>query len=375
MKFLLKSGLIATLCFMLVIQTGCWDQRLYEEIGFILQIGFETGPEDQLIMSAALPAIEEDIKEDVEFLTVSTEKLTRSSQEKMRNFSGRMLLRGKTQQILFSKQLAHKGINEFLEAFARNPENPVLANIIIVDGSPKEMMEIGIKYKDKPRLSFYVASLLRDAQRRYTAPETRIYDFSIKYHSKTIDPVTPLLRYDKEKLEIIGSALFCGDKMVGEIDVFQTVLLNALIEKKRVFEYVYKGGMPGGNEDLIKRGAGIMVTQFKRRIETDIIDGIPLLKVHLDFNAMLDEHADEHKLRDDDYKNELEELIGSAIKDEILTLLRHLQKVGSDPIGFGEKIRATQNNYWRAVDWRNIYKKAEFYVTTNVNIDFYGSTE
>lgn len=375
MRFLLKYSRIVILCLILLSQTGCWDHRLYEEIGFILQLGFETGPDDQLIMSATLPSIEEDVEENVEFISVSSQKLIRSSQEKMRNLSGRMLLRGKTQQILFSRELAHKGINEFFEAFMRNPENPVLANIVVVDGSPKELMELGIKYENKPRISFYVASLLRDAQRRYIAPETRIFDFSIKYYSKTIDPVTPLLRYDKEKLEIIGSALFCGDKMVGEIDTHQSLLLNALIEKKRVFEYIYRGDIPDEKRGLIKKGTGMMVTQFKRNISTDIIDGIPLLQVHLDLKVMLDEHADEHKLGDDDYKNELETLIETTIKDEILTLLKQLQKVCSDPIGFGERLRATQNKYWKTMDWRDIYRKAEFYVTTNVNIDFYGSTE
>lgn len=375
MRFLQKLGLITLLCLILLLQTGCWDQRLYEEIGFILQFGFETGPQNQLIMSVTVPSIEEEVDEKVEFMFESTEKLIRASREKLRNSSGKMLLGGKTQNIFFSKELAEKGVDEFLEIFMRNPENPLLANIIVVDGSPKEMMEAGIEYKDKPRLATYIAHLMRDAQRKYTAAETRIFSYKIQYYSKTIDTVAPLIRYDKEKIEIVGSALFRGDKMVGEINVDETLLLNALMQRKKIFEYIYKGDVPAQQKNAIKKGAALTITHLKRNIDVDIIGNIPFFKVNLDLKAMLDEYAGEHKLGNDEYKKELEKLIETALKDEILVLLKQLQKTGSDPIGFGEKLRATKNEYWKTVNWQEIYKEAEFDVTTKVNIEFYGALE
>lgn len=376
MRSFMKRVLITIfLLMMMLLHTGCWDQRLYEEIGFILQFGFETEPNGQMIMSVTSPVIEEEAEEKVEFLYESTENLIRASREKIRDSSGKMLLGGKTQQIFFSKDLARKGLQEFMEIFLRNPENPLLSNIVIVDGSPKEMLQIGLEYKDKPRLAIYISNLLRDAQRKLTTAETRIHDFTTEYYSGTIDPATPIIRYNKDKVEVTGSAVFCEDKMVGEIDIYQALLLNVLLDKKKVFEYIYKGPVPNENKDIIKKGAAMTVSSYSSSCKIDIAGSVPLIKIKLKVRTMLDEYASEHRMGDDNYKKELEKLIETAIQDEILHLLKYLQKVGSDPVGFGEKVRASHNKYWKSVNWREVYPNAEFEVTVNVNIEFYGAIE
>lgn len=372
MKFV-KCILLIFLCINLLLQTGCWDQKLFEEIGFILQVGIEESSDHNILYSITYPIVEHDTEKKVEFMAASSERLLRSSREKISNISGKLLQGGKIQQIYFSKEISTKGINEFLELFLRDPENPLLANVVVVDGSPKEMLEWGLEFKDKPRPAFYVNNLLMDARRRGVVPETRIYHFSIMYHSKTIDPVTPLLRYTKKDIVVGGCALFSGDKMVGQLDVDQTIILNALLGEEKGFNYTYYGQPPNKSEEKIKMGSVMTVRHIERKLKTSIENDVPLININLNLTALIDEYTEEDNLDKQEIKKMMEDNIANSIKAEVQKLIKYMQNIGSDPIGIGELIRSKYNKYWKSIKWKEVYKDTVFNVDVKVNIESYGT--
>lgn len=373
MKAMIKPLLIFAVFAALCVQSGCWDQMLFDEIGFVLQMGFESDKKNELVVSMTIPVISPEAAEKVEFQYNTTKGLVRDAREKVRNVSGKLLQGGKIQHVYFSRELAEKGINEFLEIFLRNPDNPLLANVVVVDGSPKEMMELGVKYKDKPRLATYAAELLRDAHRRSCAPETRVSNFSIMNYSKTIDPITPLFRYSGENIEVAGTALFDTDKMVGLIDTQRTMLLIALTGKSKAFEYIHSGTAPAEKKETVKKGAAVMVNKVNRKIKIDVGGDAPLIDVTLELRANIDEFNDDQNLEIDRNKRKLEQEIASGIQAECLRLLKYCQEIGSDPVGFGEIVRSRHNDYWKSVEWKEVYREASFNVNVSVNIEMYGT--
>lgn len=174
MKSRNKIVIISQLVLLILLQTGCWDQRLFEEIGFMLQMGLELNEEGNLVYSATLPIIKEGSSEKTEFYETSTQNLLRASKEELRNRAGKRVQGGKVQFIYFSKELANTGISELFDVFMRDPENPLLANVIIVDGSPREMLKLSISFNDKPLSELYAANLIVDGRARNIIPETRI---------------------------------------------------------------------------------------------------------------------------------------------------------------------------------------------------------
>ncbi|MCX7709729.1 MAG: Ger(x)C family spore germination protein [Clostridia bacterium] len=372
MKMIIRPVIMIAICISILLQTGCWDQKHFEEIGFILQMGMELDPEGKMLLSVTSPVVSPDVKGKSEFLHTSSESLVRSSRERLRNVAGKILQGGKIQLVYFSKDLAQKGINEFFEIYLRDPENPLLANVVVVDGSPKEMLELSLDYKDKPRPAFYVNELLLDARRRSNAPEARIFNFSILSYSKTIDPVTPLVRYDKKNIEVIGSALFSGDKLVGELNTDQTMLLTTLMGENEAGEYTYRGSALDGNA-RIRKGAILLVKGANRKIKIDINQNVPSIDIKLQLKAFLDEYAGAHKLDEKDFEKSLEQVIANSIKADTLNLLAYLKAAGADPIGFGEIVRAKHNQYWKSVQWKEVYKNAVFNVDVSMDIETYGT--
>jgi len=56
-----------------------------------------------------------------------------------------------------------------------------------------------------------------------------------------------------------------------------------------------------------------------------------------------------------------------------MNLLKYLQEIGSDPVGFGEIIRAKHNEYFKSVSWKTVYPKVKFDIDVKINIEFYGA--
>ncbi|MCX8132236.1 MAG: Ger(x)C family spore germination protein [Clostridia bacterium] len=372
MRYLAKKITIIALCIFLLFQTGCWDQKIYEDIGFILQMGLELDKEKKLLYTVSVPVVAPDIEKKVEILSTS-KNLLRESRETLRRVSGRNIEGGKTQHIYFSRELAERGTDELLEIFMRSPENPLLANVIVVDGSPKEMMEFSADFKDKPRPALYINDLLENTRQNSFIPETRVYDFLICQNAKTTDPVTPLFRYSKKEVQAAGSALFSGDRMVGELDEAETGLLHALMATKRKVQYIYKEQDTQENPNKIKKGAAILLKKIKRKVKIDIENGIPKIVIKLNLKASLDEYDEEHNLDDLESKRKLEKAVALSIKEDCTKLLEKIQKTGSDPLGFSEMIRVKHNKYWKSVQWKEIYSQVSFNVEAELMFEFYGA--
>lgn len=363
--------LIIFLC-SFVLLSGCWDQKIYEKIGFILQLGLEEDEVGDLKYTVGVPLISPEANGKIEVLTTSI-GLVREGRDKVRHTSGKTVEGGKVQHIYFSEGLAKRGINEFLEIFIRSPENPLVANIIVVEGSPNELIRYSNEYTDKPRPAFYVNGLIENARKNSYAPLTRVSDFTILTLSETIDPTVPLIRYNKKEIEVIGAALFDSDKMVGKISTKDTGLLNGLMEIKKDINYIYEGPYSKKREKDLTGGAAILMRINKRKIYINLDKNKPVIDIKLDFKGSISEYSGSLDLSNPEDKAKLEENIGDAIQKDCSRLLKYLTEVGSDPVGFGEIVRTKHNNYWKSTNWKDVYGSATFNIEVKIGFEFYGA--
>ena len=166
---------ITSLC-SLFLFSGCWDLRLVDRTGFALQAGIELSPEHKLLLTSSYPAI--GAKEKNRDEIVSAEGyLMREARNKHLTTSSKLISYGKVQQFLFSKDLAMLGIQPLMEILERGPLNPPVSSVVIVDGSPKELLEKAETFTDKPRSSLYINQLLVNNINSTHTPDTCTYDF------------------------------------------------------------------------------------------------------------------------------------------------------------------------------------------------------
>lgn len=361
-----KAGLISFLLLLFFTLSGCWDQNLYEKTGFILEAGFETSG-SRIKASFTSPVIEASKGggQDVEFITVEVNSV-REGRETANLSAAKNLEAGKLQQVLFSEELASKGIQSFLEIFQRDPVIPPIAWVVVVDGSPSELLKTCIDFKDKPRPAFYINSLMEKSYKRSIIPHTQIYDFDIDFFAPGLDPITPVIKLSKNKLSVEGTALFHNDKMVGKINTRETQLLLGAMGQFNGCEYAAKTVSPEGQTSAGKMGIDMTLLKCKRSIKIHFENNIPAADISVVYTGRLDENVwtDSHVIN-------LREMEKYAEKDMQLhydNLFSKLKESGSDPIGIGNIIRAEYNNYWKETDWDQMYKKMKFNVSVKVNL-------
>ncbi|HEX3031640.1 MAG TPA: Ger(x)C family spore germination protein [Bacillota bacterium] len=362
----MKSLIVVIMVFALF-SGGCWDERIYERTGFILQIGVESAPDGKLLQTTSSPVVEAESSKKVEI--ISTEGiLLRETREKWKLQSPRILEGGKVQQILFSAELAQKGIQELLEVYERDPANPALAFVVVVDGSPRQLIQHAYKLEDKPRPAFYINQMLEGSRQFAYIPETRAYDFDIECFAPGLDPITPMLKSAAKGVQVTGSAVFAGDKMVGRLDTGQTALVLAMRDEFPKTEYIFRSvKVPGSHE---KTGAAVLLTNVKKKITTRIQGEKPLIHISLLFEGVVEEYGWNQLEK---HHEEIERALSRELTAKCGETVDYLQKVGSDPVGLGNLVRAKHNDYWHSVSWGKGYREAEINIDAKVEIKEYGT--
>ena len=353
---------------------GCWDEKDVEDTGFITILGIESSPRGELNLTYGMPAIDPTTKSYAEILDTSA-SLLRIARDKLRLQSAKTIEAGKIQYIVYSKEIASKmNIESINEVFERDPSNPIIAWVAVVDGSPRGLLHQSVEYKDKPRPSIYITQLLERAVASAYTPETRVYDFDIKSFAPGMDNITPLISYDSKAVKIEGSALFSSGKMVGTINTRQTGLLMAMMNTLKRRKYTYIASSEASDTNTPKKGFAILLSQNSKKINISIKDNKPIVDISLDLYGYIDEY------KWDDLKNEKEVKILSGraqeqIRKDCQKLLEYMQSVESDPIGIGDMVRAKHNDYFKRINWHEAYKTATITVHVKFNIIQYGAIE
>ncbi|NRZ97030.1 spore germination protein [Clostridium tetanomorphum] len=286
--------LIVVIIILSVFLQGCWDQKIYERTGFILQIGLEpsNNHQDNVFMTYSSPVVEPNTKEQIEVIYDNNENLLREFREDARKISPKLLEGGKIQQILISESLAAKGgISNLLEAFEREPSNPSIAYVAIVDGSPNNLIKTAQTFGDKPRPAFYISQLIEHNIKLSYAPDTQVHIFTTNFFSPGIDPIAPILKLQLSKgkgIEITGTALFSGDKFVGKIDTKHTLLLLSMMGKAKKSTYI-NSSLESLDYNNIKKGCAFNISKVKRKISTYVVENTPSVDITLDFKGSLSE--------------------------------------------------------------------------------------
>ena len=366
--------------FMLVIITpfilcGCWDQVLVERIGFITIVGIDSAPQGDLEFTYALPIIDPDVKSSkAEILDINSD-LARIARDKLNNRAGKTLLAGKVQVILYSNKIAEQGrITDINSIYERDPSNPILAWVIVVDGNPRTLIHESENFKDKPRSSTYMDELFERAVTYASINEVRVFDYDLISMAPGIDNTAPLIKVIDNAIEVKGSALFSKGKMVGTISTDQNALLIAMMKTLKQKKYTYEANNASVGSNNKKQTSAIQLGQKSKKINISFKNNKPIVDIYLDLTG----HADEYKWDNLNNEKEVKKLDASVqkqIEGDCKDLIEYMQKIESDPIGIGDMVRAKNNDYFKKVDWHTAYKNATITVHVKFHLIEYGAIQ
>ena len=309
MKRLLFIPLVSLL---VLILPGCWDREDLEDVGFILVLGLDLDPDNNLVVYSMVPIRHKEAKEREIAVQEKAISLRESRREIDDMFEGAGSGRKLETLLLGKRLLKHEDWFPLLDDLFRDTKNAITADVVYVNGPVSQV--IYSRFPEIPHLSFHLYDMIQTSNKRHETVMTTLQELHRQMYEKGITPAISDLEMD-EKLELRGTALLSEKgKYVDSLQTQENVLLMILQKqtKKEIPLTLQLSQMKKGD------GGGIFDTNvisftldnMKTKIKTAYLNGRFQFDIRIHSFATLSER--EFPFDVESKSGELEKMIKSS---------------------------------------------------------------
>lgn len=401
-----RSGVFILLVFSLLVLPGCWGSRETDEVAYVLALGLDKGEKENLVVTVMIanPKViagiasgggggggggEEGGGGALIYSVESSAPL--ASLDLLNTTVDRRVSFLHTKAFFFSEELAREGLASWIFPLNRYRELRGTAQVFVCRGKAKDFIE-----KNKPPLELSPTKQIELLN--LMSKETGLYhntqfrEFYNDTKSDSIEPIIPMVAIHEGGLEsakpgigrggeaplgkyiagevpvdganqtqVIGTAVFKGDKMVGILNGQETRYYLAL-------RGLFQSGITGIPDPLDPNvPVGLLMYQARRpkyktnidpegnvSISVDIYNEPEIINIMSGYNYELPAN-----------KVLLEQALSEQSQQGIHNLIRRTQEeFHSDIFGFGEQVK---RKFWTMQSWRD-YQWLQRYPEAQINV-------
>jgi spore germination protein len=316
-------------CF-LMIAGGCIRKEILDDINILSAFGYDYVDENKIRGTALISVYETDNISNETF--VATSITSKDILEQLQHKSSDPLANGSIEVILYEDKLAKKGIMPIMDTLSRDPSLGTRLYLTVVKGTAKEVLEG--KYTNRGN-GIYLSNLIRQNIEQRDIPKTNLHKFLYAYYSDGRDPFLPYIQRSKDKVKIVGIALFDNDRMVHYIKGDEMFYFKILVD--RYTEGTHTIQLENDEYAAIKSIVTNRTFSFSGSKEH------PKITVKIKIEGVLYEYSGGH------YNKKIKRMIEKSFEKEIAkesgNLIKHLQSHQIDPIGFGDEAKSRYRNF------------------------------
>ncbi|AST96293.1 Ger(x)C family spore germination protein [Shouchella clausii] len=361
----------------LLLLTGCWDQRLVKDINLIYSQALDQTHDGKIETTIVTigggtqnrTGAGPDVSTTPAIISGVGTTPRDSRIQLDRKVSGE-LFASKNRVTLLSRGLAEQNIYSMLDVHYRSPVSTTNARIGVVNGPAKDALHV--KTAETPLISNYLGDLLNGLENTGHIPTTSLEDILSLLFDKGTDFVLPLLQViDHHNIELHGVALFNQNKMSGELNADQTLRLLLLDQKqdkeprlniKVSDDYAIKANNYAtvdvedrqSRMKLTKNSAGQFQVSFDVELTLNVIE-YPKDTLYIQENV-----------------DELNKRITAQLTKESEEVIQIIQAANCDYYGIGKHMRAFYYHDWQNTNWKELYPQIPISVNLNTKILYHG---
>ncbi|OPH47408.1 hypothetical protein BC351_39960 [Paenibacillus ferrarius] len=359
----------------LLLITGCGKAVYIETQRFILTHAIELNDEKKLVMYTSSSVFSRDAKERYKITTTTVDTM-RESKYKLESKINGNIASGKLQSILIGKNMLQQtNVLSYLDVLFRDPKNEINANVIVVDGSVKEVMYM--KMSDKGELGGVIKQLVESTYKGRISVLTTLQKFHQQMMDSAITPCLTEMRAEKNDLVISGTTLLHLD------GTYATSLNNQESSLLLVLQHNMNNPIPLTfhlpaeifHTDEEMSYASINIRKAKANFKTKFEENHLTIDIQMKVQIELMERM--FTLDMEKQSKLLEQAIEQELKKQCDALIKKAQKHQVDPFGFGIYVRSQDYKNWKKVEdhWGKALSEATVNFTPKVAIKSTGVSE
>ena len=379
----LKIYVVILLIIIPVFLSGCWDSKELNKLSIVSGLGWDIDPGTGEVTVTFQSIIPNQIKSSSgtngggqqkggdPLRTIQLDHSTGSSPYDALNrytqHGSRIPFYRHTQVFVFGKDGAKQGIYPFLDTIARNPA--VRPNVLMVVSEKKASDILGIQDGMENIQAVGMAAEIKLSAEFTKYPAVTSLEFANRLMSKTTAPIAPMVGIFSEtgpegkkiqKIRITGTAVFKGDKMIGQLNERESSGLLWAINK------IKKGY-------VIIPEASLEIVRAKGKIIPELQDDKIEITIEIFEKSNLLEYKGHQDLTSD-ILQELEKGQAEEIESQVMAAVEKSFSLDADVFGFGDAVHRKYKKEWKSLEpiWDEIYPNIEVVVKVKTHLDEIG---
>ncbi|MBK5443860.1 MULTISPECIES: Ger(x)C family spore germination protein [unclassified Peribacillus] len=328
-----------------VLMTACGvEKQILEDILIAEVVGYDDAGDHKIkgTVVVNVPQLGEEAnlgKEVYEAISHDV-KATRQQENSKTTFP---IVGGRLSVILYSEELAGKGLNDYVDTYRRDPMVGRNLYLAVVHGRADDVVKIEPKLSKTPGVQ--VKELI-EQNIRTNLPNVDLHHYLYASHGKGIDPVMPLLETAGERVRVKGIALFKKDRYIGKYISYEDGFL---------FKVLSENFKLGSYEIKLKDNDFIDINNVQSHVHYDILHANqePKVRIEVKIKASILEVQGYDLGKPLDVKN-IENKAEQAIEKKLNKMLTMFQENNIDPIAMGDIARSKTRNFNRK-HWEEVY--------------------
>jgi spore germination protein len=355
-----------------VIMSSCVETKQLEKLGLITAQGYDLEKENQIKGTVVVHKFDPLAENLTKVITVKA-NTSKALRQKQNLEIDQKLVLGQLRCVIYSKELAKKGISQLVDALNRDPTVGNMVYLTIAENDAISIMTIEEK-KLKVNLGTYLYNLIKQNVESEQLTSPTLHEFNHNFMDHGRDPVLPILKIKDDGVIISGIALFKDDKIVGELASDKLFYAKVLSDRYRSGTHEMGFNRSQFKKIIKKRDLGeskevydklfISIDSIRSNAKIKLIDKKKLhfrVEVHLDSRLL--ETTEPLDLSTSNNIKFIEKIINKEMEKQIKQLLEYFRKKKVDPIGIGNKYMAKiRTKPLTEKEWRELYKNSTFEV-------------
>jgi spore germination protein len=361
-----------------MVMSSCVETKQLEKLGLITAQGYDLEEENQLKGTVVVHKFDPLAQNLTKVITVDA-NTSKALRQKQNLEIDQKLVLGQLRCVIYSKELAKKGISQLVDALNRDPTVGNMVYLTVAEKDALSIMNLD-KKKLKVNLGTYLYNLIKQNVESEQLTSPTLHEFNHNFQDHGRDPVLPILKIKDGGVIIEGIALFKDDRIVGELKNEQLFYAKVLSDKYKSgtqelgfsrsrFEKIIKKKDEGKDRKVYNK-LFISVDNIRSKSKIKLIDKEKLrFRIDVELDSRLLETTEPLDLSTTENIKFIEKEINREMEKQILDLLKYFREKQVDPAGFGNEYMAyIRKKPLSKKEWRELYKDATFEVHVNNTI-------
>lgn len=350
--------------------TSCVSNEQLEKLSLITAVGYDVGDGDK-IEGTTVSGQFDPSKKDVTEITSAKAFTSKMTRQEMNLETRNKMVSGQLRVAVFGSKLAEKGnLINIVDTLSRDPAIGTMVYLGISKTRANEILQIKPK---QGNIGNFLYELIQQNIKGELLLSCTLHEFLQDYYDPGRDPVIPYLENKNNKVKASGVALISGDHFVGTLSQKESFYVKLLREKFQTGNYELKLPIEKLPEKLFIHKPKtdhlyININEISSNSKIKVLDkSIPSFQVDIDLNIRLEEITEDILIDTASIKI-LEKNINEVMENEVEEVIKKLQKLKSDPVGFGAIYNSKRGIQLKKGDWNDRFPNATFKVTVKNSI-------